>query len=135
MVDLPPSPVRRPRTAAELAASSAEMERITAETVERMDRQHRHEGSRKTTQTPQAKARHAAQARAGKVRGLVIDLDYAQRHADLLRMLEAPLPTIDAAQHTADKLQARLADQLEKVRESAVAGCEVSKALLLELTG
>jgi hypothetical protein len=65
----------------------------------------------------------------------VADLDEAQRHIEALRTREAMSIVTDAAQRRVDKLREQLANNLGKVRALAEGGCEVSKALLLQIEG
>lgn len=134
MSALPPVPMRR-LSAAELAAHAAEWEGITAALLKRQEARARYEAARKTKETPESRARKAALALARKVRRLMVDLDEAQRYAEALRMLEAVPIATDAAQRRVDRLREQLADNLGKVRALAAGGCEVSKALLLQIEG
>lgn len=134
MVDLPPLPRPRPSTPEERAAHAADMDRLTTEMIERRETRKRYQATRVAHQTSAAKARRVAQDRARKVRRLMVDLDEAQRWAEARRLLGAPPPTVDAAQRKANRLQQQLAANLEKVRELAAGGCEVSRALLQEVS-
>lgn len=134
MSALPPVPMRR-RSAAEMAARAAEWEGITAAIIKQRDARARYEAARKAKETPESRARKAALALARKVRRLVVDLDEAQRYAEALRMLEAMPIITDDVQRGVDRLREQLADNLGKVRALAAGGCEVSKALLLQIEG
>jgi hypothetical protein len=123
------------RSAAEVAAHAAELEGITAVVIERWELERRHAAAAKAAETPESRARKAALALARKVRRLVVDLDEAQRYAEALRMLEAVPIVVDIAMREADRLRQLLASNLEKVRTLAAGGCEVSKALLLQIEG
>jgi hypothetical protein len=133
MPTLPPLPTFHQRTPAEQAVRSVEWEQITADALEQMERGKRRYASWQKCMSPAAKVRHAAQTRAGKVRRLVIDLDEAQRWTEAMRMLEAFPFEADSAANQVIKLQKQLAGQLEKVRDLAAGGCDVSRALLQEL--
>ncbi len=128
--ELPPVPMRR-----RSAARAAGVEDLTAAILKRWDARARYEAARKAKETPESRARKVALDRARRVRRLVADLDEAQRHIEALRTREAMSIVTDAAQRRVDKLREQLANNLGKVRALAEGGCEVSKALLLQIEG
>lgn len=134
MSALPPIPTLR-RSAAEVAARVEELEGITAIMIERWELGKRAAAAAKAKETPESRARKAALALARKVRRLVVDVDAAQRYAEALRMLEALPIVVGNAQCEADRLRQQLANNLAKVRVLAAGGCEVSRAVLLQIEG